>query len=52
VINSLMTASFQDIAESDQIRINISRWVLNRVTNAGLGGEIHDHIKIARRKQI
>ena len=39
--NTTLPTAFQDIAKSHQICIDISRWILDRVTHPGLGGKVH-----------
>src|SRR5665213_243458 len=38
----IVTATFQNVAEADEIGINVSLRVDQRMTHAGLSGEMHD----------
>ena len=48
----MVPAAFQDIGEADQIGLDIGVRVAERMTHAGLRGEMHDEGKAARGEQL
>src|SRR5947209_1043819 len=48
---AMLPTSFQDIEEADQIGVGVSVGIVDRVTNASLGGEVNDRGEAMLRKQ-
>ena len=42
MLNAMMPAPFQNMAEPDKICLDISRWVFDRVTHTSLGRQVHN----------
>lgn len=45
-----MAAAFEDITEPEQIALDVSLWIGQRVTDSGLGGEVDDAINFSAEK--
>jgi hypothetical protein len=45
-----MAAAFEDVEKTGKISVQISVRVLQRITNAGLGGQMHHGPELALRK--
>ena len=52
VLNRMVPASLQNVVESNHVGLDIGIGVLNRVTDAGLGGQVHDDIKLILGKEL
>ena len=46
MLDGIVTASFEDIIKTDNIRINVGVWVINTITNSSLGSEVHDDVRL------
>ena len=46
-----MTTGFQNIVETNHIRLDIGIWILNGVAHTSLSSQIHHHIELIFRKQ-
>jgi len=45
VLHTIVSARLQDVDETDDVRIDVSVRILQRVPNARLSGEVNDDIK-------
>ena len=45
-------AAFQQIAEADQVGVDIRRRILQRISDSGLRRQMHHRIKAARAKHL
>lgn len=52
VSNLMVPASFEDIEESDDIRIDIRPRMVDAVADAGLSRQVDDDIRLKRRKNL
>ena len=44
MFNGMMSASLENVIETNNVRFDISVGMINTVTDAGLGGEVDDDI--------
>lgn len=45
MLHLMVAAAFENIDEADQIAIHVSVWILDRIANAGLRGEVDDLVE-------
>ena len=45
MLDLIVAASFEDIDEADEVAVDVGTWVLDRVTDPGLGGEVYDLVE-------
>ena len=50
MLDAAVTARFEDVDEADQIRFDVRVRILDRVTHAGLRGEIDDALRLEFRE--
>jgi hypothetical protein len=50
MLDSVMPASFEHVDETHQVAVHIGMRIHDRITNAGLGGQVNDAQKFFRRK--
>ena len=50
--DAVVAAALQDIHEPDQVAVHVGMWVLQRVTDAGLGRQMDHHLRLGVRKQL
>jgi hypothetical protein len=47
-----VTTPFEDVAEADQVGVDVGGRVLDRVADAGLGSQIHDGVEAVSGEQL
>ena len=52
MLHPVMSTTFEDIHESDNVAVNVGVWIFKRVSHPGLSCKIDDDIEFVLRKQL
>ena len=52
MLHRMMAAAFQNVKETDDIRVDIGPGIVDAVTHAGLGRQVDDQLRLKLRKNL
>ena len=51
VLDVVVTAAFQQMAKAHKVALDVGRGILQGITNTGLSGEVHNHLRLLSSEQ-